>query len=92
MELHGAVYIHGACQLIAIPLHAASCLQRGWQWLFIAEGAPTVALGIATVLLLPGSLHQAGFLEPSEKRWLSMKVGTWLPATWRTAHGVDAGI
>jgi nitrate/nitrite transporter NarK len=36
---------------------------RGWQWVFLLEGLPTVILGIATYLLLVD--------QPSAARWLS---------------------
>jgi MFS family permease len=36
---------------------------RGWQWMFLLEGLPTVLLGIATYLLLVD--------RPSDARWLS---------------------
>lgn len=40
---------------------------RGWQWLFLIEGAPAVFLGIAAYRLLPDRPASAGFLSPEEK-------------------------
>ncbi|CAD6533690.1 Putative tartrate transporter [Paraburkholderia hiiakae] len=38
---------------------------RGWQWMFLLEGLPTIFLGIATYLLLVD--------QPSAARWLSVE-------------------
>ena len=43
---------------------------RGWQWLFLLEGIPAVALGIAIFCLLVHSPARAQFLAPDERRWL----------------------
>ena len=43
---------------------------RGWQWLFILEGIPTVLLGIACLKwLVDGPVH-AKWLKPEERAWL----------------------
>ncbi len=44
---------------------------EGWQWLFLLEAVPSVALGIATVWLLPNSIDSAQWLTDSEKRTLT---------------------
>lgn len=43
----------------------------GWQWLFILEGFPAVALGVALFLGLPERPDQAAWLGPEERRALS---------------------
>lgn len=43
---------------------------RGWQWLFLLEGFPAVALGIAIWCSLAHSPEQASFLAPDERQWL----------------------
>jgi len=43
---------------------------KGWQWLFILEGIPTVLLGIACLFLLTD--------RPSDARWLSDTQRSWL--------------
>ena len=40
---------------------------RGWQWLFVLQGLPTVALGIAVLVLLPDGPHSARWLTPAER-------------------------
>ena len=44
---------------------------RGWQIMFIAEGLPTVLVGIATLFVLTDRPEQARFLSEAEKNWLS---------------------
>jgi len=43
---------------------------RGWQWLFLAEGLPAIALGIVVLMYLPD--------RPSDARWLSPEASHWL--------------
>jgi MFS transporter, ACS family, tartrate transporter len=43
---------------------------RGWQWLFLLEGMPTVMLGIAMFWLLPDT--------PATSRWLSDDESGWI--------------
>jgi ACS family tartrate transporter-like MFS transporter len=44
---------------------------RGWQIMFIAEGLPTVLIGVATFFVLTDRPEQARFLSEAEKTWLS---------------------
>ena len=43
----------------------------GWQWLFLAEGIPTVLLGISVLFVLKDGPEKAEWLEPQEKVWLA---------------------
>jgi ACS family tartrate transporter-like MFS transporter len=43
----------------------------GWQWLFLAEGMPTVLLGISVLFVLKDGPEKAEWLEPQEKIWLA---------------------
>jgi ACS family tartrate transporter-like MFS transporter len=43
---------------------------HGWQWLFIIEGAPAIALGITAGFLLTNHPEQATWLRPEERAWL----------------------
>jgi MFS transporter, ACS family, tartrate transporter len=42
----------------------------GWQWLFLAEGLPTVLLGISVLFVLKDGPEKAEWLKPDEKVWL----------------------
>ena len=43
----------------------------GWQWLFIAEGAPAIVLGVAALFVLTDRPEQADWLPPDEREWLA---------------------
>src|SRR2546430_858551 len=47
---------------------------RGWQIMYIAEGVPTVLVGLLTLLVLTDKPAQAKFLTVEEKTWLSAKL------------------
>ncbi len=46
---------------------------HGWQWLFLVEGVPAVALGIAIIFGLARDPSSAAFLSPPERLWLAMR-------------------
>jgi len=43
---------------------------RNWQWLFLLEGIPSIALGVAAFLLLADTPQSSPWLTPEEKRRL----------------------
>src|SRR3954465_11825884 len=47
---------------------------RGWQIMYIAEGVPTVFVGLLTLLVLTDRPAQAKFLTEAEKGWLTAKL------------------
>jgi ACS family tartrate transporter-like MFS transporter len=49
---------------------------RGWQWLFLLEGLPTVVLGVAMFWLLPDSPASARWLSPDERTWIEQELAT----------------
>lgn len=59
--------------LISVPLLAldGTFNLRGWQWLFIVEGLPTILLGLCAYWTLPNKPNDAKWLSSEEKRWLS---------------------
>ena len=59
---------------------------RGWQWVFLIEGAPAVLLGIAVPFLLTDRPRQAKWLTPEEREWLEST----LEAERREAAAVGA--
>src|SRR2546426_4592487 len=47
----------------------------GWQWLFLLEGLPAVAFGLAVLVYLTDRPEMADWLAPEERRWLSEHMG-----------------
>ncbi|HMM87882.1 MFS transporter [Bradyrhizobium sp.] len=47
---------------------------RGWQWLFILEGIPSVLLGIVTWFYLTDKPEKADWLTAEQKAWLAAKL------------------
>lgn len=43
---------------------------QGWQWLFVAEGIPTVLLGISVLFVLNDGPQTAPWLRSEERVWL----------------------
>lgn len=43
----------------------------GWQWVFLLEGLPAVALGAVTLVYLTDRPEEAGWLTPEERAWLA---------------------
>jgi ACS family tartrate transporter-like MFS transporter len=46
----------------------------GWQWLFLAEGVPSLVLGVVVFLVLPDTPRHAGWLAPEERSWLEQRL------------------
>ena len=47
---------------------------KGWQWLFIIEGIPSVLLGIVTWFYLTDRPEKADWLTKEQKAWLAAKL------------------
>jgi len=57
--------------LSALLLQADGLLgMRGWHWLFLLEGIPTMLLGIACLFFLTDRPHQANWLSEAQRTWL----------------------
>jgi MFS family permease len=71
----------GVSQLIGSPVSAA-IMQfldgaygwRGWQWLFLIEGIPSVIIGILVLLILPDGPRKATWLTPQERDLLIARI------------------
>ncbi|WGS52444.1 MFS transporter [Paraburkholderia sp. D15] len=47
---------------------------RGWQWLFLIEGVPAIALGVMALLYLDDRPASAKWLSHEEKRFVAMAL------------------
>jgi MFS transporter, ACS family, tartrate transporter len=60
----------------------------GWQWVFLAEGLPSVLLGIVVLCYLPDGPARARWLSPPERSWLVDRLEA-EDQTRRLRHGAD---
>jgi MFS family permease len=61
--------------LSALLLQADGLLGlRGWPWLFILEGLPTVLMGFACLYFLTDRPEQAAWLSEEQRNWLSARI------------------
>ncbi|MET0443317.1 MAG: MFS transporter, partial [Pseudorhodoplanes sp.] len=61
---------------------------KGWQWLFIIEGIPSIVLGVVTWFYLTDRPEKADWLSPEQKAWLSAKLDSERVAK-ESAHGLS---
>ena len=47
---------------------------RGWQWMFIMEGAPALLLGLFCLFILSDKPSSAPWLDPDQKAWLNGRL------------------
>lgn len=47
---------------------------HGWQWLFVIEAVPAIALGWVVWRSMPDRPEEAGFLSPEEQAWLTAEL------------------
>jgi ACS family tartrate transporter-like MFS transporter len=47
---------------------------KGWQWLFVLEGLPTVLLGVACLFVLTDKPKDATWLAPAQRDWLVSRL------------------
>jgi MFS family permease len=47
---------------------------RAWQWLFLLESIPSVALGVVLFFRLPNSLADVKWMTPAEKQYVSSEL------------------
>src|SRR5271170_7468535 len=47
---------------------------KGWQWLFLFEGVPTVLLGVSVLFVLKDGPAVADWLKPEESTWLKREL------------------
>ena len=49
---------------------------KGWQIMFIAEGVPTIVLGLLFYFVMTNKPQEATFLSQAEKDWLTNKIAS----------------
>jgi len=49
---------------------------RGWQWMFLIEGAPVVLLGLVVLKCLPDSFETVKWLNPAQKQKLHAQLNS----------------
>src|SRR5674476_166010 len=59
---------------------------KGWQWLFIIEGIPSVLLGIVTWFYLTDRPAKADWLTAEQKAWLSSRLESEIAAKQAAQH------
>jgi len=47
---------------------------KGWQWLFVLEGIPSIILGVVSVFYLTDGPQKASWLTDAEKSWLTRQL------------------
>jgi len=59
---------------------------KGWQWLFILEGVPSVLLGIVTWFYLTDRPEHATWLTAEQKAWLASRLNAEIAAKQAVKH------
>jgi D-galactonate transporter len=59
---------------------------KGWQWLFIIEGIPSILLGIVTWFYLTDRPAKADWLTGEQKAWLSSRLEGEIAARQAATH------
>jgi D-galactonate transporter len=59
---------------------------KGWQWLFIIEGVPSVLLGIVTWFYLTDRPERADWLTAEQKAWLASRLDAEIAAKQAARH------
>jgi sugar phosphate permease len=62
------------------------CGLKGWQWIFIVEGIPTILLGCTVYFFLTEKPANAKWLSPAQREWLSTTIESENALT-RGSHG-----
>jgi len=61
---------------------------KGWQWLFLVEGAPAILLGFCVLFLLPDQPNDVSWLSADEKQTLAHDLRAGAPAHAAKSHSL----
>jgi ACS family tartrate transporter-like MFS transporter len=61
---------------------------KGWQWLFVLEALPTLALGAAAAFYLTDRPRDAGWLGAGEREWLARRIESEAAALGEDDHAI----
>jgi MFS family permease len=59
---------------LIMDLFSNSLGLAGWQWLFLAEGIPSILVGFIVIFYLDSSIEEATWLNPDEKSLLAANI------------------
>ncbi|MFL9920432.1 MFS transporter [Paraburkholderia fungorum] len=59
---------------------------QGWQWMFILEGVPAMALGLLTLRIMTERPADANWLSDDEKQWLESTLAAEREAVGGSTH------
>jgi MFS transporter, ACS family, tartrate transporter len=59
---------------------------KGWQWLFIIEGVPSILLGVVSWFYLTDRPERADWLTAEQKAWLAAKLDAEIAAKEAAKH------
>ena len=59
---------------------------KGWQWLFVIEGLPSILLGVVSWFYLTDRPERADWLSPQQKSWLAAKLNAETTAKQAAKH------
>ena len=59
---------------------------RGWQWLFLLEGIPSIILGFLVWRVLPDGPEHAAWLTPAERNWITASLAQENTSVLRLHH------
>ena len=68
-----ASFVGSPVSALLLELHGLMGL-KGWQWLFLLEGLPTVLLGLACLRVLSDRPADAAWLSADQKDWLARRI------------------
>lgn len=73
VAIPGASFVSSPVSALLLQLDGVLGL-RGWQWLFLLEGLPTVLLGVVCLVFLTNRPGEAKWLTAQQREWLTQRM------------------